>query len=970
MNKRLCSALTVLLTLLVSSYAQEVDWPFYTSDLGGSKYTPADQINRENFDQLRVVWRFRPRDQQIYETSGLNLDMEEHRNTPVAVDGTLYYASPYNILSALDGATGQVKWTFDPEVWKSNARFLGNLRGVTYWTDGEVERIFLATSSAHLWSVDAQTGLPDPAFGHGGRVDLGASLRRPLTDRDRWNYGVTAAPVICRDVVAVGSAIGDWRGDTPDEFTPPGDVQAFNARTGKKVWEFHTIPQAGEYGNETWESDAWKNYGAANVWTSMTADEDLGYIYLPVSTASHDYYGGERPGDNLFSESIVCLDGATGERVWHYQLVHHGLWDYDPPAPPILMDVEVDGRPRKIVVQLTKQAFCFVFDRVTGEPIWPIVERAVEQSTAPGEKTSPTQPFPTKPAALERQGISEDDLIDFTPELLAEAKEILARYDYGALYSPPTEKGVLSVPGQWGGVDWAGGAADPRTGVLYVPSHMAITTVKLQAANDEDAHSLYAANTANHVLGPQGLPLVKPPYGSLSAIDLNSGEYLWRTTVGKGPVDHPALKGLDLPDMGWDNRTFVISTPELLIATSQDPHALSDAGRDYFVDRDAYLRAYDLASGEALGRVDLPSNAFGAPMSYMVDGRQYVVVPVGNDTGDDNRPSELVALAIPRAGEELPPQGEGKDRTDAGHEAYYQAVEAIDTGDAATLQKLLAAHPELVRAQGYFDEYYEYPYFRGATLLHHVAGRPQRVPLSANAVELARLLLDAGADHSAATYDSVTVLELVAQSAQLEWAGDKAELLGLLIDRGADPNPNRGKLVWTALIANDPALARMLIDAGAAVDLRFAAGANRLDLMEDFFDAQGRPKKGLGHLYHPDPDTVLTDEQVLVEALNFAAYCGSIEAAGFLLDRGVDIDGFAGGFRSYDLGSTALHKTVVADQLEMARFLLRRGAGSLIGDLRFNNHPYGWVNYNETSGALDDLLQEYYEAAQQGQAVQ
>ena len=961
MNKRACSTLIVWLMLIAVASAQAVDWPYYTSDLGGTKYSPAVQIGPDNFDQLRVVWRFRPPDQRIYETADLDLDFDEHRGTPIAVNGVLYYASPFNILVALDGASGEELWTFDPEAWRIEPRFLGNLRGASYWTDGAVERIFLATSTAYLYSIDAKTGLPDPAFGQDGRVDLGASLRRPLTDGDRWNYGVTAPPVVCRGVVAVGSAIGDWRGRPPAEYTPPGDVQAFDARTGDKVWEFRTIPQAGEYGNETWESDAWKTYGAANVWASMTADEELGYLYLPVSTASHDYYGGERPGDNLFSESIVCLNAETGERVWHYQLVHHGLWDYDPPAPPVLLDVEVEGRLRQIVAVLTKQAFCFVFDRKSGEPIWPIVERSVPQSQVPGEQTSPTQPFPTKPAPFERQGIGEDDLIDFTSELREEAKAILARYDYGPLYAPPTEKGVLVVPGQWGGADWAGGAADPSTGVLYVPSHMAITTVQLHRVDDPGAHSEFSASNNQHVLGPRGLPLVKPPYGSITAIDLNTGEHLWRTTVGKGPVDHPALKRLDLPDMGWDNRTFVLTTPRLLLAASQDPHDLSDAGMDYFVDRDAYLRAYDLASGREIGRVELPSNAYGAPMSYVADGRQYVIVPVGNDFGDPERPPELVALAIPRAGESLPPQG--RDRGDAGHPDFYRAVQAIDAGDAEMLRNLLAEHPELTAAQGYFDEYYEYPYFRGATLLHHVAGEPQRVPLPINAVELAAVLLAAGADPNAATYDLVTVLELVAQSAQLDWAGTKAELVSLLVDRGADLDRNRGRIVWKALIAENPELARLLIEAGATVDLRFAAGANRVDLMAEFFNAGGKLKQGIGHLYHPDPDTLLTDEQILVEALNFAAYSGALEAAAFLLDRGADINGFAGAFRSYDRGSTPLHKTVVADQLEMARFLLSRGADSLVGDVRFDNTPYGWTNYNQTSSALDDLLREYYQAA-------
>ena len=979
MNKRICRSLSVLSSLLLATaaFADEIDWPYYGADQGGTRYTSADQINRDNFDQLRVIWRYRPRDQQIYETArasrgrdrgrggrrrgGSRLRFDNNRGTPLAVNGVLYYGSPYNVLSAIDGQSGEELWAFDPESWQAGSFFLGNSRGVSYWTDGEVDRVFLATSTSFLYSIDAKTGLPDPNFGEGGRVDLGASLRRPLSERERRSYGITAPPVVCRDVVAVGSAIVDVRGRPPDEYIPPGDVQAFDARSGEKVWEFHTIPQEGEYGNETWGNDAWKTYGAANVWATMTADEELGYLYLPVSTASHDYYGGERPGDNLFSESVVCLKAETGERVWHYQLVHHGLWDYDPPAVPLLLDVVVDGQQRKIVAQLTKQAFCFVFDRTTGEPIWPIVEKPVPQSQVLGEKTSPTQPFPTKPAAFERQGISEDALIDFTPELREEAKAILAEYDYGPLYTPPTEKGVLSVPGQWGGADWAGGAADPRTGVFYVPSHMAITTVELRPVRDPEAYSAFSASYNPHVLGPRGLPLVKPPYGSITAIDLNSGEHLWRTAVGKGPVDHPALKSLDLPDMGWDNRTFVLATPNLLLATSENPHGLADAGRDYFVDRDAYLRAYDLASGKEIGRVELPSNAYGAPMSYTAGGRQYVVVPLGNYQGRSGRPPELVALAIPHEGEQLPPQG--RNRADTDHKAFYEAVEAIDAGDSETLQKLLAEYPELATARGYFDEYYEYPYFRGATLLHHLAGEPQRVPLPENAVELAAALLSAGAAPNAATYDSITVLDLFIESDQLEWAESKPEMIQLLVANGVDVNRNRGQILWNALRERDLDLARMLVAEGATVDLRFAAGVNRVDLMAEFFESEGQLKEGIGHLYHPDPDTVLTAEQIMVEALNFAAYCGALEAAEFLLERGADVNGYASGFSRYDRGSTPLHKTVMADQLEIAQLLLARGADPLVGDRRFDITPYEWSNYLNTSKALDELLKGHHEAA-------
>ena len=453
------------------------------------------------------------------------------------------------------------------------------------------------------------------------------------------------------------------------------------------------------------------------------------------------------------------------------------------------------------------------------------------------------------------------------------------------------------------------------------------------------------------------MPLVKPPYGSITAIDLNSGEHLWRTAVGKGPVDHPALKGLDLPDMGWSNRTFVLATPNLLLATSEDPHGLADAGEDYFVDRDAYLRAYDLASGEEMGRVELPRNAYGAPMSYTAGGRQYVVVPVGRS----GRPPELVALAIPHEGEELPPQG--RDRSDADHKAFYEAVEALDAGDSERLQQLLAEYPELSMARGYFDKYYEYPDFRGATLLHHLAGEPQRVPLPENAVELAAALISAGADPNAATYDSISVLEMFIESDPLEWTESKPEMIRLLVTNGVDVNRNRGQILWNALRERNLALARMLVAEGAAVDLRFAAAVNRVDLMAEFFDSDGQLKEGVSHLYHPDPDTVLTAEQIAVEALNFAAYCGALEAAEFLLDRGADANGYASGFSRFDRGSTPLHKTVMADQLAIAELLLARGADPLLGDRRFDVPPYGWANFINTSEALEKLLREHYEAA-------
>jgi quinoprotein glucose dehydrogenase len=423
-------------------------------------------------------------------------------------------------------------------------------------------------------------------------------------------------------------------------------VQAFDARTGAKVWEFRTIPQEGDYGNETWESAAWKTYGAANVWAAMSADEDLGYVYLPVSTPSHDFYGGERPGDNLFGESLVCVKAETGERVWHYQLVHHGLWDYDIPAAPVLMDVVIDGKARKIVAQVTKQAFCYVFDRTTGEPIWPIVEKPVPQSTVPGEKTSPTQPFPTKPAAFDRQGLRDEDLIDFTPELKQAARALVADYRHGPLYTPPAEEGTVVIPGFLGGADWSGAAAHPGKGLLYVPSHTLPALVWVGRAYNPLAHSVYSAGTMEPLAGPHGLPLTRPPYGRITAIDMQTGEHVWMSAVGRGPADHPVLAHLDLPDLGWGNRSFAVVTSTLLLVASQNPRQFSQRRRRQRsapASLEAYLRAFDLDTGELVGEIELPGNAYGSPMTYMVDGRQYIAVPMGNS----NSAPELVALALP-----------------------------------------------------------------------------------------------------------------------------------------------------------------------------------------------------------------------------------------------------------------------------------------------------------------------------------
>ena len=434
-----------------------LEWRYHGGDAASTRFAPITGIDSTNFSQLRVIWRWPAPDPRIRETEDVRINPSGNECTPLMVDGTLYVSSRTTIVAALDAATGRELWTFDPEAWKVEAAFSAS-RGVAYWSDGTRQRILTATSSAYLYSLDAVTGEPDRAFGDSGRVDLTQHLRRPA---DRFVYGVSSPPMVCEDVVIVGSSHSDLNDRDIPEFLPLGDVRGFDVRSGELLWTFRTVPQAGELGSETWEEGSWKRYGGANVWAPMSADFDLGYAYLPISAPSHDFYGGERPGDNLFSETLACVDCASGRRIWHYQFIHHGIWDYDVAAAPILMDVSVDGKPVKAVVQLTKQAFAYIFDRVTGEPLWPVEERPVPQSSVPGERPSPTQPFPTRPLPFDRQGFGEEDLIDFTPELREQALEIARRHDFGPLYTPPSERGTWTLPGGVGGADWGGGAAHP-----------------------------------------------------------------------------------------------------------------------------------------------------------------------------------------------------------------------------------------------------------------------------------------------------------------------------------------------------------------------------------------------------------------------------------------------------------------------------------------------------------------------------
>ncbi len=622
------SSVIILASSVITANAQ--GWPSYGGDNGSSKYSPLDQISAENVDQLEIVWEWLSLDNATVASNladGNNRAVPAgYKATPLVVDGIMYVSTSFGRVVALDAANGELRWSFDTRAWEAGRPMnLGyNTRGVAYWARGDKKRLFFATYDSYLWSIDVVSGTPDENFGDAGRVDLTLGLGREF---DRQLYGVVSPPLVTNDRVIVNSAIHD----APSSIEmPPGDVRAFNPDTGEMEWIFHTIPQAGEFGNDSWEDGSWEYTGNTNSWTIMSADDELGIVYIPIGTPTNDWYGGKRPGDNLFAESLVAVRAETGERIWHFQTVHHGLWDYDLPAAPTLIDINVDGRPIKAVAQISKQGFTYVFDRITGEPVWPIEERPVPPSSMPGEVASPTQPFPTKPAAFEPQGISDETLIDFTPELRQEALQIIEEFDYGPLFTPPTLRGTIQFPGWGGGGEWHGAAFDPDTGLYYIPSASVPIVVQLREARRQRAELGYVRGGAMSVSGPQGLPLTKPPYSRITAIDMNSGEHEWIVPHGEGNRQQIIDMGiLDPGPVGSTSRTGPVLTKTLLFM------AQSDGGRNL-------LRAFDKASGAVVHEAELPLPPAGTPMTYMVGAKQYLSIAVGG--GQDSR---LVTLALP-----------------------------------------------------------------------------------------------------------------------------------------------------------------------------------------------------------------------------------------------------------------------------------------------------------------------------------
>jgi quinoprotein glucose dehydrogenase len=621
------------------------EWPTYAGTYASAKYSPLDQINPGNVGTLTIAWRWTSPDHAVRAaTSGIDPSVV-HQGTPIMVGGVLYTSTSLSQVAAIDAATGQTKWVFDPGAHRfgmpTNLGWLH--RGVAYWRDGQDERIVMLSGHAFMIALDAKTGRPVESFGDKGSVDLAQGLGRPIPGR--YLYGHTSPPVIVRDVIVVGSSV---LGFPIRSEMPVGDVRGFDVRSGQRLWTFRAVPGPGEVGHETWENDSWKTIGNTNVWTLMSADEDLGYVYLPFSPPANDYYGGHRHGDNLFSDTLVCLEARTGRRVWHYQITRHDIWDYDLPAAPNLIDVTIDGQRIKAVAQVTKLGFVFVFDRVSGRPVWPIEDRAVPPSGVPGEKTAATQPFPTKPAPVEIQGVRENDLLDLTPELRQKALEVIARYDHGPLYTPPSERGTILMPGIGGGPSWSGAAWDPETGMYYVTTVRAPFVVRL-SSHPQSSDRYVGSVEYVSVRRPQLLPLFRPPWGSLVAIDMSTGEHRWRSPVGSGR--YRAISDLALPGrLGWPTRSFALATKSLVLVVQQGrrsnerPAPFSPYRRvSDQITLEPRLYAYDKASGRLLAEVELPANAGGAPMTYMVGGKQYVAVPVGGA----NLTEELIALALP-----------------------------------------------------------------------------------------------------------------------------------------------------------------------------------------------------------------------------------------------------------------------------------------------------------------------------------
>jgi quinoprotein glucose dehydrogenase len=612
------------------------EWLHHRGDAGSSNYSALEQINRDTIARLTIAWRWRS--DNFGPTIWPNFEA-----TPLMADGVLYAtAGSSRTVIAIDARNGETLWIYRLEEGARGqaAPRKGPGRGLALWRDAGRDTLFVISPGYQLVALNAKTGHPVESFGASGIVDLKRASDPPL-DSLNAPIGASSPPIVVGDVVIVGSAFSAGAAP-PRKEMPTGHVMGFDVRTGKRLWVFHTIARAGDVGADTWSNDARSYTGNTGVWAPISADVERGLVYLPIEAPTGDFYGGHRPGDNLYADSLVCIDARTGERKWHFQLVHHDIWDYDTPAPPVLLDITAGGKRIAAVAQVTKQGHTYVFDRITGKPVWPIIERAVPQSDVPGEVTSRTQPIPTLPQPFERQGVTEDSLNNMTPEIFAEAKKIAARYRMGPLFTPPsvvTESngGTLQVPGSQGGANWQGAVADPESGILYVPSTSTISLMGM-GSDPQRSNMRYILAANSRTTGPFGLPLARPPWGTIVAIDLNTGKRLWTVANGDTPDtvrNHEKLRDLKLPRTGHDDRAGLLVTKSLLFAGEGAGMFVASQGGTKF-------RAHDKRTGDILWEMDLGLRQTGIPMTYAVDGKQYIVVP----TGAPGSAGAFIALAL------------------------------------------------------------------------------------------------------------------------------------------------------------------------------------------------------------------------------------------------------------------------------------------------------------------------------------
>jgi quinoprotein glucose dehydrogenase len=625
------------LLALAQDETKNGEWRSSGGDSAYTRYSPVAQITKDNVKNLKVLWRRPALDQKLKEQFPKLRINNYLRATPTMIGGVLYAPDSAGLLEAFDPTTGETLWRQEPVPGMENETSASSTRGVDFWKGGSDHRLF-NVRGGYLYAIDLRGRTLD-AFGDHGRVRLVPEGAR--------SFGWSSGPIVVGDVVVIaGNLDGAGDGGTQWKGSPPEDVRGYDARSGRLLWTFHVVPRGDEFGANSWGNDSGKFSGDLGSWCCISADESLGHVYIPLTAPTAAYYGGHRPGDNLFSNALVALDAKTGKRVWHFQTVHHDLWEYDLVGPPTLGDIRVDGRRIKAVMQPSKTGFLYVFDRTTGKPVWPIEERPVPQSTVPGEKTSPTQPFPTRPPAFARSGLTDDDFIDFTPELKEKARELAKQFVIGPIYTPPSlvsdapggKQGTLMVPGSWGAGNWNTGAFDPETGYYYAFSHEIPRVYRIAKATEAGSEMEYWSpnRDAPYI---DGLPLIKPPYGRIVAFDMNKGEKVWTAVNGDGPRNHPLLKDLKLPPLGTASRPTALVTKTLLF--------IGD-GSNLFGGIHPSMwgkgfRAYDKATGKVIWETELPSGTTSGPMTYIARGKQYIVVPIG---GKDE-PAEWIALGLP-----------------------------------------------------------------------------------------------------------------------------------------------------------------------------------------------------------------------------------------------------------------------------------------------------------------------------------